>query len=146
MSSLLDRLWYNVKDALGKKTYAESQRDKYKKVINRAEDQLDCMTDFETVVEILNRDADNMELNSYSAAGKFDRIYKEKEENHREATKTLGNTYRQYIADIKTQLAKAQAEYEYWCSEAEREDQEMKVYEKKYYDELKKEKSKKKGA
>ena len=146
MSSLLDRLWYNVKDALGRKTYAESQRDKYKKAINRVEEQLDCMADFEIVVEILNRDADNMELNPYSAAGKFDRIYKEKEENHREATKTLGNTYWQYIADIKTQFAKAQAEYEYWCSEAEREDEEMKVYEKKYYDELKKEKNKKKGA
>ncbi len=146
MSSLLDRLWYNIKDALGKKTYAESQRDKYKKVINRVEDQLDCMADFETVVEILKRDADNMEINPYSAEGKFDRIYKEKEANHREATKTLGNTYRQYIADIKTQLATAQAEYEYWCSEAEREDREMKVYEKKYYEELEKERKAQKGA
>lgn len=146
MSSLLDRLWYNVKDALGKKTYAESQRDKYKKVINRVEDQLECMADFETVVEILNRDADNMEWNPYSAAGKFERTYKEKEENHREATGTLGDTYRQYIADIKTQLAKAQAEYEYWCSEAEREDREMKVYEEKYYKELEKERKAQKGA
>lgn len=146
MSSLLDRLWYNVKDALGKKTYAESQRDKYKKVINRVEDQLECMADFETVVEILNRDADNMERNPYSAAGKFERTYKEKEENHREATGTLEDTYRQYIADIKTQLAKAQAEYEYWCSEAEREDREMKVYEEKYYKELEKERKAQKGA
>lgn len=146
MSGLLDRLWYNVKDALGKKTYAESQRDKYKKVINKVEDRLECIADFETVAEILNRDADNMERNPYSAEGKFDRTYKEKESNHRKATKALANTYRQSIADIKTQLSAAQAEYEYWCSEAEREDREMKVYEKRYYEELEKEQKAQKGA
>lgn len=95
---------------------------------------------------ILNRDTDNMERNPYSAEGKFDRTYKEKESNHRKATKALGNTYRQSIADIKTQLSAAQAEYEYWCSEAEREDREMKVYEKRYYEELEKEQKAQKGA
>lgn len=95
---------------------------------------------------ILNRDTDNMERNPYSAEGKFDRTYKEKESNHRNATKALANTYRQSIADIKTQLSAAQAEYEYWCSEAEREDREMKVYEKRYYEELEKEQKAQKGA
>lgn len=145
MSGLLDRLWYNFKDAFGKKSYAESQRDKYKKVINNVNEKLSCMTGFEDAVEILKRDTDNMELNPYSAEGKFDRTYKEKERNHRRATKALGDTYRQYIAEVKTQLAAAQEKYEYWCSEAEREDREMKQYEKEYYDELERQQRKQKG-
>ena len=32
MASLLERLKYIIEDIFGKKTYAESQRDKYKKV------------------------------------------------------------------------------------------------------------------
>lgn len=145
MSGLLDRLWYNFRDAFGKKSYAESQRDKYKKVIDNVNEKLGCMTDFEDAVEILKRDTDNMELNPYSAEGKFDRTYKEKEANHRRATKTLGDTYRQYMEAVQTQLVVAQEKYEYWCSEADREDRKMKEYEKEYYDELEKEQNKKKG-
>ena len=33
MASLLERLKYIIEDIFGKKTYAESQRDKYKKVV-----------------------------------------------------------------------------------------------------------------
>lgn len=71
MSAWTDRLWYNVKDALGKKSYAESQRDKYKKVIDSINEKLDSMTDFEDMVEIFERDISSMEMNPYSANGNF---------------------------------------------------------------------------
>ena len=40
MSSLLDRLRYTIEDIFGKKTYAESQRDKYKKIVSGLQEQL----------------------------------------------------------------------------------------------------------
>ena len=40
MASLLERLKYIIEDIFGKKTYAESQRDKYKKVVRNLEKEL----------------------------------------------------------------------------------------------------------
>lgn len=37
MASLLERLKYIIEDIFGKKTYAESQRDKYKNVVRNLE-------------------------------------------------------------------------------------------------------------
>ena len=39
MASLLERLKYIIEDIFGKKTYAESQRDKYKKVVRNLENE-----------------------------------------------------------------------------------------------------------
>jgi len=47
----------------------------------------------------------------------------------------MGTAFQEAISDVRTKLSFAQEEYEYWCSEAEREDREMKIYQRQYYEE-----------
>lgn len=140
MSSLLERLWYNIKDALGKKTYAESQKKKYKDVIDEINDQLEDTEYLDEQMRLLRLDHDIMECNPNSASGKLNTTFVTKEAENRQALETLYNDFSTAISSVKTQLAAAQTEYQYWCSEVEREDREMKVYEQQYYEELEREK------
>ena len=39
------------------------------------------------------------------------------------------------IAEVKSKLEFARDEYNYWCDEAKREDEEMKIYQQQYYEE-----------
>lgn len=133
MSSLLDRLRYMIEDAFGKKTYAEAQRDKYKKVVKGLQKQLEKTDSLEDVMEQLSYDYDYMEVNPDSAQGKLSTTFVTKETENRRAVEALGTDFKAAISEVNGKLKFAQSEYEYWCGEAEREDQEMKVYQKQYY-------------
>ena len=133
MSSLLDRLRYIIDDILGKKTYAESQRDKYKKVVKGLQEQLEKTSNLDDVLEQLKNDYDIMEVNPDSAQGKLSTTFVTKEAENRQAVEALGADFKSAISEVKAKLEFAQGEYEYWCSEAEREDREMKIYQQQYY-------------
>ncbi len=133
MSSLLERLRYTINDILGKKTYAESQRDKYKKVVKRLQEQLEKTGNLDDVLEQLKNDYDTMEVNPDSAQGKLSTTFVTKETENRQAVESLGADFKVTISEVKTKLEFAKGEYEYWCSEAEREDREMKIYQQQYY-------------
>ena len=133
MSSLLERLRYTINDILGKKTYAESQRDKYKKVVKGLQEQLEKTGNLDDVLEQLKNDYDTMEVNPDSAQGKLSTTFVTKETENRQAVESLGSDFKVTISEVKTKLEFAKGEYEYWCSEAEREDREMKIYQQQYY-------------
>lgn len=133
MSSLLDRLRYMIEDAFGKKTYAESQRDKYKKVVKGLREQLERTGSLDDVMEQLAYDYDNMEVNPDSAQGKLSTTFVTKETENRRAVEALGADFKSAISEVNGKLEFAQGEYDYWCGEADREDREMKVYQKQYY-------------
>lgn len=133
MSSLLERLRYTINDIFGKKTYAESQRDKYKKVVKGLQEQLEKTGNLDDVLEQLKNDYDTMEVNPDSAQGKLSTTFVTKETENRQAVESLGADFKAAISEVKTKLEFAQGEYEYWCSEAEREDREMKIYQQQYY-------------
>ena len=133
MSSLLERLRYTINDIFGKKTYAESQRDKYKKVVKRLQEQLEKTSNLDDVLEQLKNDYDTMEVNPDSAQGKLSTTFVTKETENRQAVESLGSDFKVTISEVKTKLEFAKGEYEYWCSEAEREDREMKIYQQQYY-------------
>lgn len=135
MSSLLERLGYIINDIFGKKTYAESQRDKYKNVVNRLQKQLEKTGGLEEVLQQLKTDYNTMEINPDSAAGKLSTTYVTKEATNRQSMEAMGTAFQEAISDVRTKLAFAQEEYEYWCGEAEREDREMKIYQRQYYEE-----------
>lgn len=133
MSSLLERLRYTINDIFGKKTYAESQRDKYKKVVKGLQEQLEKTGNLDDVLEQLKNDYDTMEVNPDSAQGKLSTTFVTKETENRQAVESLGSDFKVTISEVKTKLEFAKGEYEYWCSEAEREDREMKIYQQQYY-------------
>lgn len=133
MSSLLERLRYTINDIFGNRTYAESQRDKYKKVVKGLQEQLEKTGNLDDVLEQLKNDYDTMEVNPDSAQGKLSTTFVTKETENRQAVESLGADFKAAISEVKTKLEFAQGEYEYWCSEAEREDREMKIYQQQYY-------------
>lgn len=135
MSGLLERLKYMIEDIFGKKTYAESQRDKYKKIADAVQEQLDRTGSLDEVLDQLANDYNIIEVNPDSAQGKLSTTFVEKETANRKAVEALGAALKTGIADVKAKQAFAQGEYEYWRSEAEREDQEMKIYQQQYYEE-----------
>ena len=135
MSDVLERLKYIIEDIFGKKTYAETQRDKYKKVVNGLEDQLGKTGNLEDVMQQLATDYNTMEVNPDSAQGKLNTTFVTREEENRRAVEALGADFQSAVSEVKMKLAFARGEYNYWCSEAEREDREMKVYQQKYYEE-----------
>ncbi len=60
-----------IEDIFGKKTYAESQRDKYKKVVRNLEKELKKTDNLSDVMAQLATDYNIMEMNSDSAQGKL---------------------------------------------------------------------------
>ena len=60
-----------IEDIFGKKTYAESQRDKYKKVVRNLEKELKNTDNLSDVMAQLATDYNIMEMNSDSAQGKL---------------------------------------------------------------------------
>ena len=133
MSSLLDRLRYTIEDIFGKKTYAELQRDKYKKIVSGLQEQLGKTNYLDDVMEQLKSDYDIMEINPDSAQGKLSTTFVTKETENRQAVEALGANLKLAISEVKRKLEFAQGEQEYWRSEAEREDREMKIYQQQYY-------------
>ena len=49
--------------------------------------------------------------------------------------KNVGEIRKKIIAEVKSKLEFARDEYNYWCDEAKREDEEMKIYQQQYYEE-----------
>lgn len=139
MASLLERLKYIIEDIFGKKTYAESQRDKYKKVVRNLEKELKKTDNLSDVMAQLATDYNIMEMNSDSAQGKLSDTFVTKEsencEGNCEAVEKLGADFKEIIAEVKSKLEFARDEYNYWCDEAKREDEEMKIYQQQYYEE-----------
>lgn len=135
MSALLDRLRYMINDAFGKKTYAESQRDRYKKIVSELQEQLDRTGSLEEALDQLSKDYDIMEVNPDSAQGKLSTTFVTKEAENRQGVEVLGVAFKGAISDVKAKQSFAQGEYQYWCGEADREDREMKVYQQQYYEE-----------
>ena len=133
MSSLLDRLRYIIEDIRGEKTYAESQRDKYKKIVSGLQEQLGKTNYLDDVMEQLKNDYDIMEVNPDSAQGKLGTTFVTKETENRQAVEALGANLKLAISEVKRKLEFAQEEQEYWCREAKREDREMKIYQQQYY-------------
>ena len=60
-----------IEDIFGKKTYAESQRDKYKKVVRNLEKELKKTDNLSDVMAQLATDYNIMEMNPDSAHGKL---------------------------------------------------------------------------
>ena len=135
MASLLERLKYIIEDIFGKKTYAESQRDKYKKVVRNLEKELKKTDNLSDVMAQLATDYNTMEMNPDSAQGKLSDTFVTKESENREAVEKLGADFKEIIAEVKSKLEFARDEYNYWCDEAKREDEEMKIYQQQYYEE-----------
>ena len=90
MASLLERLKYIIEDIFGKKTYAESQRDKYKKVVRNLEKELKKTDNLSDVMAQLATDYNIMEMNPDSAQGKLSDTFVTKESENREAVEKLG--------------------------------------------------------
>ena len=76
-----------------------------------------------------------MEMNPDSAQGKLSDTFVTKESENREAVEKLGADFKEIIAEVKSKLEFARDEYNYWCDEAKREDEEMKIYQRQYYEE-----------
>ena len=121
MASLLERLKYIIEDIFGKKTYAESQRDKYKKVVRNLEKELKKTDNLSDVMAQLATDYNTMEMNPDSAQGKLSDTFVTKESENREAVEKLGADFKEIIAEVKSKLEFARDEYNYWCDEAKRE-------------------------
>ncbi len=126
---------YIIEDIFGKKTYAESQRDKYKKVVRNLEKELKKTDNLSDVMAQLATDYNTMEMNPDSAQGKLSDTFVTKESENREAVEKLGADFKEIIAEVKSKLEFARDEYNYWCDEAKREDEEMKIYQQQYYEE-----------
>ena len=135
MASLLERLKYIIEDIFGKKTYAESQGDKYKKVVRNLEKELKKTDNLSDGMAQLATDFNTMEMNPDSAQGKLSDTFVTKESENREAVEKLGADFKEIIAEVKSKLEFARDEYNYWCDEAKREDDEMKIYQQQYYEE-----------
>lgn len=97
------------------------------------QEQLEKTGNLDDVLEQLKNDYDTMEVNPDSAQGKLSTTFVTKETENRQAVESLGADFKAAISEVKTKLEFAQGEYEYWCSEAEREDREMKIYQQQYY-------------
>lgn len=82
MASLLERLKYIIEDIFGKKTYAESQRDKYKKVVRNLEKELKKTDNLSDVMAQLATDYNTMEMNPDSAQGKLSDTFVTKESDN----------------------------------------------------------------
>ena len=97
-----------IEDIFGKKTYAESQRDKYKKVVRNLEKELNKTDNLSDVMAQLATDYNTMEMNPDSAQGKLSDTFVTKEsencEGNCEAVEKLGADFKEIIAEVKLKL------------------------------------------
>ena len=93
-----------IEDIFGKKTYAESQRDKYKKVVRNLEKELKKTDNLSDVMAQLATDYNTMEMNPDSAQGKLSDTFVTKESENREAVEKLGADFKEIIAEVKLKL------------------------------------------
>ena len=93
-----------IEDIFGKKTYAESQRDKYKKVVRNLEKELKKTDNLSDVMAQLATDYNTMEMNPDSAQGKLSDTFVTKESENREAVEKLGADFKEIIAEVKSKL------------------------------------------
>ena len=93
-----------IEDIFGKKTYAESQRDKYKKVVRNLEKELKKTDNLSDVMAQLATDYNIMEMNPDSAQGKLSDTFVTKESENREAVEKLEADFKEIIAEVKLKL------------------------------------------
>ena len=93
-----------IEDIFGKKTYAESQRDKYKKVVRNLEKELKKTDNLSDVMAQLATDYNIMEMNPDSAHGKLSDTFVTKESENREAGRKTGADFKEIIAEVKLKL------------------------------------------
>ena len=93
-----------IEDIFGKKTYAESQRDKYKKVVRNLEKELKKTDNLSDVMAQLATDYNIMEMNSDSAQGKLSDTFVTKESENCEAVEKLGADFKEIIAEVELKL------------------------------------------
>ena len=93
-----------IEDIFGKKTYAESQKDKYKKVVRNLEKELKKTDNLSDVMAQLATDYNIMEMNSDSAQGKLSDTFVTKESENCEAVEKLGADFKEIIAEVKLKL------------------------------------------
>ena len=102
---------------------------------NRMRKELKKTDNLSDVMAQLATDYNTMEMNPDSAQGKLSDTFVTKESENREAVEKLGADFKEIIAEVKSKLEFARDEYNYWCDEAKREDEEMKIYQRQYYEE-----------
>ena len=95
-----------IEDIFGKKTYAESQRDKYKKVVRNLKKELKKTDNLSDVMAQLATDYNIMEMNSDSAQGKLSDTFVTKESENCEAVEKLGADFKEIIAEVKLEFAR----------------------------------------
>ena len=95
-----------IEDIFGKKTYAESQRDKYKKVVRNLKKELKKTDKLSDVMAQLATDYNIMEMNSDSAQGKLSDTFVTKESENCEAVEKLGADFKEIIAEVKLEFAR----------------------------------------
>ena len=95
-----------IEDIFGKKTYAESQRDKYKKVVRNLKKELKKTDNLSDVMAQLATDYNIMEMNSDSAQGKLSDAFVTKESENCEAVEKLGADFKEIIAEVKLEFAR----------------------------------------
>lgn len=144
--SLLDRIWYTLNDIVGAKTYAESQKSKYKGIIDVLQSKISNIENITYISDELKKDYDCMERNPHSAKGAISDTFQSKETTNRTDMERLCKSYQDALELIKEKLSEAKRQYEYWCDEVIREDREMVVYQAQYYEELARQQQEQGGA
>ena len=91
MADLLRQLKDAVEDIAGKKNYAKTQMQKYKKVVDGIGEQLGRIVDLEEVIRQMAVDYDYMERNSFSASGQLRDTYEDREAPNRAAVEAIEN-------------------------------------------------------
>lgn len=129
---MFDRIKYDLDDLMNK-SYAEKQRDFYKKIIKDIKKQLKDTQDIDWARQDLNNDMNQMEINSDSAEGKLKTTF----DSRQEIVKTEMNNLLDGLADsidtINEKLKVLNDEYEYWNREVYREDMVMESYSESDY-------------
>ena len=139
MSSILEQIAYKIHDALGKKSYAESQRDKYKNVMDTVKRKRNNFDLFEQDWEEMKADYDVMEKNPYSAEGKMRTTFEAKEQISRAGMRQLFIILQTGIDNVENNLRIAEGQYEYWKQVAIDEDNNYKEYQAQYFAQQQKE-------
>lgn len=135
MPEWLDRIRYEGFDYFYD-SYAEEQRDLYKRIIEDIEEQLENTNGLASAKEGLENDLECMEENPNCAEGKLKTTFDDREGIVRSQLSSITESLEADITTINEKLELLREEYKFWKNEASREDEEMKIYDKKYYDEL----------
>lgn len=122
----LEKVGYAFSDFFGT-SYAESQKNKYGQAKEKLETNLKDVATRMDYLDDLKQDVKNLKINNDAAKGKLRTVFEDRtcisKENVDNLIKEIENCYQEY----QKQLQKVTEQYDYWCAEVEREDQEMRA-------------------